>query len=126
MRFFTRVVISFVVLSGVFGGCDRSPPPQKGDLEPRLKAALQIVNLSDRDATLKAVASDAADLGVGEVVKRAVGSMTNLSERDSAASNSALRLAKAGQAGAATEVAGMMTNMSDRDSTLRKLGEGAR
>jgi len=92
-------------------------------LEPRLKAAMQIVNLSDRDATLKAVASNTADLGVGEIVKRAVGNMPNLGERDSAASNSALRLAKAGQA---TEVAGMMTNMSDRDNTLRKLGEGAR
>jgi hypothetical protein len=125
MPFRKRIMITpFLLLLGLFGGCDKGPPPQKADLEPRLKAAMQIVSLSDRDSTLKAVANDAADLGVGEIVKRAIGSMTNLSDRDSAASSSALRLAKAGQTAAATEVAGMITNMSDRDSTLKKLGEG--
>lgn len=119
-------LLASLFLVAFLGGCDRHRKAQsKEDLEARLGAALNIVSSSDRDSALASVAADAADLGAGDVAKKAVMGIVTSSDRDDAAHNAALKLAKAGKGAEAKDIAEMIVSSSTRDATLKKLAQGA-
>jgi len=102
------------------------PPADASTFQARLEAALKITNFATRDSALGAIASDAADLGLDQIVSQAVQGMMNFASKDEAASTCAARLAAAGQGIAANRVAGMIMNPITRDETFDKLARGTK
>lgn len=91
----------------------------------RLKAAMAISSLSERDEALAKLAADAAAQGDADVTAKAVEGIIDVTLHDKAAGDCALSLAKAGKTAAATELARAIRTQSQRDATLAHIAKGA-
>jgi len=116
-----KTILTLAIICAL-AGCKKNDPRSE-DLAARLQAAMQISSNSDRDAALKAVAMDAANLGSVDVAKQAAGAISANDVRDQTASDGALALARAHKMAAARELAQSIHVNSLRDSTLKKLAE---
>jgi hypothetical protein len=91
----------------------------------RLKAAMAISSLSERDDALAKLAADAAAQGDTDVTAKAVEGVIDVTLHDKAASDCALALAKAGKTASATDLARTIRTQSQRDATLAQIAKGA-
>ena len=107
-------------LSVFLVGCDGSGKNAK-KLEDRLDAALAITDDKLRGNTLNRVATDAAEAGNADVVKKAVAGIPEPKLKGSVASACARKLAAKGQHEAANDVAKIIPDQKLRDSVLSGL-----
>jgi len=99
------------------------PVTTDADLKVRLSAAERISSFTERDATLAAIARDAARAANGDRAKQAVSRMTSFTERDQAALVAARELLKSGQRAAAVDLAQTITSFTQRDAALKELAK---
>jgi hypothetical protein len=94
-------------------------------LGARFDAAMQISSSASRDAALRQVATDAAQVRDAQMARRAVSSIVTTSVREAAAEQAALRFAKAGLHREAMDLAKQISSVEVRDRTLSAIAQGA-
>jgi hypothetical protein len=107
---------------------DTAPAPAPTSMSAnsaRLKAAMAISSISERDEALAKLAADASAQGDADVTAKAVEGVIDVTLHDKAAGDSALALAKAGKTSPATDVARTIRSQSQRDATLAHIAKGA-
>ena len=110
---------------GATGGAESAPPTTTSAHAARLKAAMAISSISERDEALAKVAAAAAAQGDADVTTRAVNAIIDVTLHDRAAGDCSMALAKAGKTAAATELARTIRTQSQRDATLAHIAKGA-
>jgi len=90
----------------------------------RLKAAMAISSLSERDEALAKLAADAAAQGDTDVTAKAVEGVVDVTFHDKTATGCALALAKAGKTASATDLARTIRSQTQRDATLAQIAKG--
>lgn len=125
LRLFTAIA-----LLGTVTGCAHrdaattAPAASQMNLQGRLDAALGISSITEKDDALKAVASDAARAGDGQVATRALDAMTLVTAKDDAAYDVAVELARKGKGSEATQAANMISSVTRKDEALSKIAKG--
>jgi hypothetical protein len=123
---FVAGIALLILFANLFQGSSTRRIPTESELRARLDAALKISNVSEKDATLDAVAADAAQAGAGPVVKDSISAMQNVGHKDQTAAACAPVLAKAGRAKDAVEVGNLIQNPALRDQVLASVAKGGR
>jgi hypothetical protein len=90
----------------------------------RLEAARQVTDPMQKNRVMAKLAGDAAEAGLGELVKQCVITISDPLLRNTNAANCALKLAKAGQEPAALELARLMSDPLQRNEVLAKVAMG--
>ena len=136
LKFHLSFAAMLTLAAGLVAGCEKrndgipsssTTAPEKhaaataADFLQRYQAAMQINEISKRDDALEGLAKDAAKVGEGDVVKKALMGINSINTRDSAASAAAVALAHAGKRADGTAVAQLINSIAVRDSTLAKL-----
>ncbi|MBC8097180.1 MAG: hypothetical protein H7Y43_15340, partial [Akkermansiaceae bacterium] len=93
------------------------------DLNARFTAANGILAFPEKDASMSALARDAAAAGDVDIVGKALGQMTAFTKRDEATRLAARRLATNGHRAEALELARTITAFTVRDAALRELAD---
>jgi hypothetical protein len=118
---FEHGLILVILLTGLLGGCNETPPTTASRFQPDLDSALALTDIPKRDAALAAVVADAATAGEEGIVKKALAKISTIPERDRAASVATLRLAKGGKMEQAKEVAMLISVPQKRNEILYRL-----
>ena len=132
-----HVLLALLLPVALARGCDCShnsavtnaPPPamptSTSTHAARLKAAMAISSLGERDEALAKVAADAAAQGDADVTAKAVEPIIDVTLHDKAAGSCAMTLAKAGKTASANDLARSIRTQSQRDATLAQIAKGA-
>jgi hypothetical protein len=92
-------------------------------LEGRVDAALAITDSVAKNTRLTELANEAADVGNGDVCKRAIDGITDGVMRGNVAAKCARKLADSGDAKMAAEVAQLIDDQVMRDAVLSALSK---
>ena len=118
------VILGFSLAAGCERGANHKQTPEQ--LEGRLGAASAVTDPDKRNESLKVVAEDAADVGVGDVARAAAEKITDPDSKNDVAKTFALKLAKRGDMKAATAVAGLITDPDTKNDVLGKISNAGR
>lgn len=102
------------------------PPPvaSANDLRARLGAASQISSVNLRDQTMAALALEAANSSLPELIRQALLGINVMNLRDNVAADCALRLGRQGRSDLGLELAGLINSTNLRDQILSQLATG--
>jgi hypothetical protein len=118
------LILGLALTTGCGQGANQKQTPEQ--LEGRLGAASAVTDPDKRNESLKVVAEDAADVGVGDVVRAAAEKITDPDSKNDVARTCALKLAKRGDMKAATAVAGLITDPDTKNDVLGKISNAGR
>jgi outer membrane protein TolC len=104
---------------------EREKEIARSNLNSRVKVAMQIMSINDRDTALVRVARDAAAAGEGAIARSALIAIVNMNTRDSVSSEVSRALTQSGQLSSALDIASMMTSLNSRDPALAEIARAA-